>query len=96
MDLKGIRDQLILKKGAYNEAIKNTAIAIDEASNIISSLTADEYLIMGNLGIDYSPIQEIDFERLKTDKDYLEALKTSVIKITDVLSKELEKSLCIE
>ena len=96
MDLKQLRDTLILRKGEYNEAVKTANRNVSELKDIMDTITTEDYLLLQKLGIDISFLTEMSPEQLTTDKDYLENIKLQFENSINLLCKNLEESLCIK
>ena len=91
--LAKLRDQLNLKLGAYNEAVKNNKIAAKEIQETLQQVTDEHLKILHEFGIDVEALLEIDIEALTTNAEYLvkkqQILNDAYIKIDENVRKQL-------
>lgn len=92
VDLKKLRDELNMQKGAYNESVKNNKNAVTELIEILKKFESksDQMKLLAEFNIDTSLFSSIDFEQLTTNEGYLR----SVIKYFEDIAAILEKDLC--
>lgn len=92
VDLKKLRDELNMQKGAYNESVKNNKNAVTELIEILKKFESksDQMKLLAEFNIDTSLFSSIDFEQLTTNEGYL----SSVIKYFEDIAAILEKDLC--
>ena len=88
-DLAKLRDQLNLKLGAYNEAVKNNKIAANEIKNTLQQINEDHL----KFDIDTDELFNIDIEALTTNEEYLQnklqTLSSAYQKIDESVRKQL-------
>lgn len=96
MNLKELRDTLIMKKGEYNEAVKVANRTANEISDIVGNLKDEDYAFMEELGINGHFIANLDLEKLTTDREYLEQIKQYLDVSIEKLTNDLEERLCMK
>lgn len=96
MNLKELRDTLIMKKGEYNEAVKVANRTAEEINTIVGNLKDEDYAFMQELGINGEFISNLDLEKLTTNKEYLENTKERLEIAIETLTKDLENKLCMK
>lgn len=94
MNLKELRDTLIMKKGEYNEAVKVANRTASEINDIVANLGDEDYAFMGELGINGHFIANLDLEKLTTDREYLDQVKQYLDGAIEKLTNDLEERLC--
>ena len=88
-DLAKLRDQLNLKLGAYNEAVKNNKIAANEIKNTLQQINEDHLKVLH----EFDKLFNIDIEALTTNEEYLQnklqTLSSAYQKIDESVRKQL-------
>lgn len=95
MDLRELRDELNIQKGAYNESVKNNKNAIAELIELLQEFGPEQMRLLAEFDINTEYISSINFEQLTTDKQYLDEVTTYFTNIATVLEKDLCKNLGI-
>jgi len=92
-DLAKLRDQLNLKLGAYNEAVKNNKIAANEIKNTLQQINEDHLKVLHEFDINTDELFNIDIEALTTNEEYLknklQTLSSAYQKIDESVRKQL-------
>lgn len=92
-DLAKLRDQLNLKLGAYNEAVKNNKTAANEIKNTLQQINEDHLKVLHEFDINTDELFNIDIEALTTNEEYLknklQTLSSAYQKIDESVRKQL-------
>ena len=82
LDLRKVRDEIVGKKALYEENARKLDESINKLKPVIDSISSETRQKLAMKGLSIDNILNVDYDRLKTDKQYLTDYKkelTSVI-----------------
>lgn len=82
LDLRKVRDEIVGKKALYEENARKLDESINKLKPVIDSISSETRQKLAMKGLSVDNILNVDYDRLKTDKQYLTEYKkelTSVI-----------------
>lgn len=82
LDLRKVRDEIVGKKALYEENARKLDESINKLKPVIDSISSETRQKLAMKGLSVDNILNVDYDRLKTDKQYLTDYKkelTSVI-----------------
>lgn len=82
LDLRKVRDEIVGKKALYEENARKLDESINKLKPVIDSISSETRQKLAMKGLSIDNILNVDYDRLKTDKQYLTEYKkelTSVI-----------------
>lgn len=92
-DLSSLRDRLLEEKvTAKNQQVKRDE-AVDKVKTALAKIPKEKIEELRTLGFDVESVINPDFERLKTDKEYLENYKSKAIQLITKVTSRLESLL---
>lgn len=95
-ELSQLRDQILEKRALQQQAKADAEKAVKNLQPMIEKLTSlygDKLIAMG---VDISKITSLDYEKLQTDSNYLNEVKTTVSNISSDLQNEIEGLLNVQ
>lgn len=95
-NLSELRDKLLAKRALQAKALEEATEAVEEFKNIQKSLTEEQIESLERYGIDIRFLRSIQSDRLLSDSDYLNDVKSQVEAVISTLQQEVERVLCTD
>lgn len=93
LDLRKVRDEIVGKKALYEENTRKLEESINKLKPVIDSISNEtrQQLAMKGLNIDY--ILNIDYDKLKVDRQYLAEYKKELSNVIVSIKQKLGELL---
>ena len=93
IDLRKVRDTIVAKKALYEENNRKLDEAVNKLKPILDSITDETKQTLASKGININLVTNVDYDRLKSDRDYLIAYKTELTKVINHMKQKLGELL---
>ena len=93
MTTKEIRDAIIEQRTISANITKQAEDGCMELKKILNSITEEMRREISAFGLDIDSLQDVDFDRLKTDAEYNKDYKQRFSRFTSELNDKLEKEV---
>lgn len=95
-ELSRLRDELLAKRALQQQAKIASDKAIENLKPLIQSLNTDYSENLLKMGLDISFLNAIDYDRLGTDIDYLNFVKTKINELAQEMQRGIEVLLNVQ
>lgn len=72
--LKELKEKLIAERALSQSDAKNTQVAIEKFKTNIGNLTPEHLEALKTIGVDTTLLQNVDYERLAKDQEYVDSI----------------------
>ncbi len=93
VDLRKVRDTIVAKRALYEENNRKLDEAVNKLKPVLDGISDDTKQILTARGLNIDFITNVDYDRLKTDRDYLVTYKLELTKVINAMKQKLGELL---
>ncbi len=93
IDLRKVRDTIVAKRALYEENNRKLDEAVNKLKPVLDGISDETKQMLSARGLNIDFITNVDYERLKNDREYLTKYKLELTRVINSMKQKLGELL---